>query len=201
MLEETPAAHVQTLGLRAVGPEDEAFLLRVYASTRMDEMAMVPWTEEQRAVFVKMQFDAQLHHYQNHFPTATHEIIELAGQSAGRLYVLRTDEFIRILDITLLPEFRAAGAGTRLIHELMSEAAATRRPLRINVESFNPSLRLFERLGFRKAEENGIHFLMEWNSSSNDDRDNSSNHDSSSDHDSSGGPDNSDGGHSSDGAR
>jgi hypothetical protein len=30
------------------------------------------------------------------------------------------------------------------------------------VESFNPSLRLFERLGFVAADEQGAHLLMQW---------------------------------------
>jgi hypothetical protein len=49
----------------------------------------------------------------------------------------------------------------------MNEATSS-RPLRIYVESFNPSLRLFERLGFTAMEQEGIHLLMEWvpNSSS-----------------------------------
>lgn len=166
MHKETPVAQLKPLSLRPVRPEDAAFLVKVYSSTRMDEMALVPWTEEQRASFLKMQADAQLQHYQTNFPTATHDVIELGGQPVGRLYVLRTGEFIRILDITILPDFRNTGAGTQLIEKLMSEAAARHLPLRINVESFNPSLRLFERLGFQKAEENGIHFLMEWNAGS-----------------------------------
>lgn len=147
--------------LRPVAPGDEAFLLSVYSSTRADEMALVPWDEAQRAAFLKMQFNAQQQHYQSHFPEARYEIIERAEQAVGRLYVLRTDEFMRILDLTVLPEHRNAGIGTQLITELIGEAVAVRKPLRIYVESFNPSLRLFERLGFQKAGEQGMHFLME----------------------------------------
>jgi ribosomal protein S18 acetylase RimI-like enzyme len=165
MLEEALTDKNQPVRLRAATPEDEGFLLRVYASTRAEELARVPWNEEQRAAFVKMQFDAQQHHYQSNFPSASHQVIECAGQPVGRLYVLRTDEFTRILDITILPEFRSTGIGTPLIEDLMAEAASIRKPLRIYVESFNPSLRLFERLGFQQTEENGIHLLMEWNSS------------------------------------
>ncbi|MDX6696148.1 MAG: hypothetical protein QOF02_3751 [Blastocatellia bacterium] len=164
MPEEARMDKDKKVRLRPVVPQDESFLVRVYASTRAEEMARVPWNEEQRAAFVKMQFDAQLHHYQSNFPDALHDVIQLAGQPVGRLYVLRTDEFIRILDITILPEYRNAGLGSPLIRNLMQEAARTRRPLRIYVESFNPSLRLFERLGFRKTEEQGMHLLMEWNS-------------------------------------
>lgn len=167
MPEETSTEQSAPVRLRPVVPGDESFLLRVYASTRMDEMALVPWDDAQREAFLKAQFDAQQHHYSSHFPEARHEIIEGAEpqpqRAVGRLYVLRTDAFIRILDLTVLPEFRNAGIGTHLLKELMKEAAAASLPLRIYVESFNPSLRLFERLGFQKAGEQGMHFLMEWN--------------------------------------
>ncbi len=163
MSAETSTDNNQPVTLRPVAAHDESFLLRVYASTRAEEMARVPWSDEQRAAFLKMQFDAQLQHYQNNFPTASHHIIEHEGQAIGRLYVLRTDEFIRILDLTLLPEFRGAGHGTPLVKDLMREAAASGKPLRIYVESFNPSLHLFKRLGFQQVQEQGIHLLMEWN--------------------------------------
>jgi hypothetical protein len=31
---------------------------------------------------------------------------------------------------------------------------------------FNPALRLYERLGFKKTDDTGIHFLMEWSQES-----------------------------------
>lgn len=161
MPEESSLDNAPTVRLRPVVPGDEAFLLSVYASTRADEMALVPWNEAQRAAFLKSQFDAQQHHYRSHFPNASYDIIERAERAVGRLYVLRTDEFIRILDLTVLPECRNAGTGTQLITDLMGEASAAGVPLRIYVESFNPSLRLFERLGFQKVDEQGMHLLME----------------------------------------
>ncbi|HEX7999888.1 MAG TPA: GNAT family N-acetyltransferase [Pyrinomonadaceae bacterium] len=160
---ETSSEHNAPLTLRPVAAEDEEFLVRVYASTRAEELALVPWNDQQREAFVRMQFNAQRQHYQSNFPTASHHIIERDGQALGRLYVLRTDDFIRIMDITLLPEFRNNGSGTTLIKDLMNEAAASRRPLRIYVENFNPSLRLFNRLGFKNVDEQGMHLLMEWN--------------------------------------
>jgi hypothetical protein len=44
----------------------------------------------------------------------------------------------------------------------MEEARQGGKAVSINVENFNPSLRLFERLGFQRAEENGFHLLMRW---------------------------------------
>lgn len=163
MLKESSSNDATSISLRTVVPEDEPFLLRVYSSTRADEMALVPWNDAQREAFVRMQFNAQQHHYQSHFPGALHQIIEQSGQPVGRLYVLRADDAIRILDITVLPEFRNAGIGTRLLKDLINEASVAGKPLQIHVENYNPSLRLFARLGFRQVEESGFHLLMQWN--------------------------------------
>ena len=45
--------------LRLARPEDRDFLFSVYASTRADEMAMVPWGDAQKAGFLAQQFGAQ----------------------------------------------------------------------------------------------------------------------------------------------
>jgi ribosomal protein S18 acetylase RimI-like enzyme len=161
-MNEGSAEKIAAVTLRPVTLDDEAFLLKVYASIRADELAQVPWTEAQREAFIKMQFDAQQAHYREHNPQATHDIILLDAQSIGRLYVARREAEIRILDITILPQHRNRGIGTPLIKELMKEAAAAGKPLTIYVESFNPSLRLFERLGFKKTEDDGVNRLMEW---------------------------------------
>jgi ribosomal protein S18 acetylase RimI-like enzyme len=147
--------------LRPVVAEDEPLLLELYASTRAEEMAMVSWTREQQEAFVRMQFDAQQAHYKKIQPDANHDIIMSNGRPVGRLYVARTKKHIEIMDITVLPQGRNAGIGSSLIRALMEEAESS-RPLRIYVENFNPSLRLFERLGFKAVEEDGFMLLMEW---------------------------------------
>ena len=162
MQEEDTAAQTMPVTLRPVEPGDEAFLLQIYASVRAAELAQVPWSDAQRAAFISLQFEAQQLHYRTHNPTATHDIILLDRQPIGRLYVARRNSEIRILDITILPEHRNQGLGTPLIENLMKEAAGAGKPLTIYVESFNPSLRLFERLGFVKIEEDGVNLLMEW---------------------------------------
>lgn len=150
-----------TITLRPVGPDDHEFLLSVYASTRADEMALVPWTDEQCEAFVRWQFSAQQEHYAEHYPTANHDVIMFAGRPVGRLYVARLDHEIRIVDITLLPAERNAGIGTYLLKQLLDEADQTNRITRIYVEEFNPSLSLFKRLGFSPSEQNGVHLLLQ----------------------------------------
>jgi N-acetylglutamate synthase-like GNAT family acetyltransferase len=133
-----------------------------YGSTRELELAVVPWAAEQKMAFIKMQFNAQKMDYQARFPNAEHSVIEIDGQPAGRIYMARLADSLRILDITILPEKRNIGIGTQIIKDLMTEAKASGKAVRIYVENFNPSLHLFERLGFAPVEELGVHLLMEW---------------------------------------
>lgn len=148
--------------LEPVRPDNEEFIYAVYASTRAEEMAIVPWNDEQREMFLRSQFAAQQKHYQGYYPEAAHQIILLDEQPVGRLYVDRQEQEIRILDITVLPEQRGGGIGSLLIKQLMDEAAAANRGLTIYVESFNRSRSLFERLGFVPIEEEGFQLLLEW---------------------------------------
>jgi ribosomal protein S18 acetylase RimI-like enzyme len=148
--------------LRAATPEDEQFLHAVYAGTRAEELARVPWSEEQKRAFTNMQFAAQDADYRQHYPTAQYSIIEVQGVPAGRLYVDRCQKEIRIIDIALLPEHRRGGIGTKLLRELQDEARAAGKTLTIHVEKFNPALNLYRRLGFQQIEDKGVYLFLEW---------------------------------------
>ncbi|HBB87037.1 MAG TPA: GNAT family N-acetyltransferase [Blastocatellia bacterium] len=148
--------------LRDTVAEDESFLFELYASTRAEEMALVPWNDEQRKAFLTMQFSAQDSYYRERFSDAGFSVILRDDLPVGRFYVLRDKDEIRILDITILPASRSNGIGTALLSELLTEAMESRKPVRIHVETFNPSVRLFERLGFKSIAEEGFNFLMEW---------------------------------------
>ena len=55
-----------TPALRHVQPGDEPFLFHAYASTRLEELAMLGWGADEQAAFLTQQFNAQQQHY--HFP-------------------------------------------------------------------------------------------------------------------------------------
>jgi ribosomal protein S18 acetylase RimI-like enzyme len=151
------------LALRPVTPEDRPFLERVYASTRAEELAAVPWTPLQKAAFLRFQFDAQDQHYRLHYANARFDVILAAGEAVGRLYVDRADTEIRLIDIALLPEHRGSGIGGALLAELIAEARREHKPLTIHVEHTNPAQRLYRRLGFRHTgTDTGVYQLMEW---------------------------------------
>ncbi|MDQ3805151.1 MAG: GNAT family N-acetyltransferase [Acidobacteriota bacterium] len=152
------------LALRPVAPADEEFLLGVYLSTRADELAQVAWAEGQREAFVRWQFDLQRREYEARFPDAEYSVILVDGRPAGRIWVGRDPEQIRLLDIALLPEFQNRGAGTLLLGRLMDEAARTGKALRHMVFVLNNDAhRFYERLGFAVIEEfDGAYKHMEW---------------------------------------
>jgi ribosomal protein S18 acetylase RimI-like enzyme len=147
------------ISLRPVD-DDREFLLRTYASSREIELSMIPWEDEQKRLFVEHQLDAQTSYYREKHPQATHDIILFKGDAAGRLYIDRTESEIAILDINVLPEFRRNGIATGIVSDLKAESAG--RSVRVYVEIFNPSQKLFAELGFTVESQTETHILFRW---------------------------------------
>lgn len=166
-----PAATVRTsapadLSLRPITEADLEFLAEVYASTRREELALVPWSQEEKEQFLRSQFELQHQHYQQHYPTGEFLVIEKEVEGRreriGRLYVDRWEDQIRIVEVALLPPYRGSGLGARLIGGILAEAKAQGLPVTIHVEGQNPARRLYQRLGFEPVQHNGIYQLMRW---------------------------------------
>src|SRR5262249_16090105 len=125
------------------------------------ELALVDWDDAQKTAFLRMQFFAQHKYYQEHFADAAFDIILLDGQPIGRLYVARREDHIHVIDISLLLEYRGVGIGTASLAHLISEASATEKRVRTNVERFNRAWSLYERLGFAPVADHGVYVLLE----------------------------------------
>lgn len=139
-----------------ISESDEDFLLSLYASVRAAEMSLVPWTDEQKLAFVKSQFQAQAEHYRATYPDGHFLLIKCDDQRVGRVYHCEREGEHRIIDITIAPEFRKKGIGTRFIRKIISEAA---KPVTIYLEVNNESAGLFERLGFTMIRDEGFYRL------------------------------------------
>lgn len=151
----------QQLTLRPSTENDLDFLKEVYASTRLDELNITGWTQEQLDDFLTMQFNAQHRFYKEQFAEADFDIVQCNGSDVGRLYLDDRDEEIRIVDIALLPQFRGLGLGTRLLDQVMTRANSERKFVRIHVEKNNPALTLYQRLDFTDVADKGVYLLME----------------------------------------
>ncbi len=157
--------------LRQVKPDDGPFLYELYADTRRDELESWGWDAEQRKQFIDLQFNAQRQSYQLQYPQAVHQIIieqnstgKEEAKPLGRLLTQRTDQEIRLIDISLLSQHRNEGIGSKLIKDLLREAKDLDVPLRLSVSTMNPARHLYERLGFVVTVDHGIHLEMESNS-------------------------------------
>jgi ribosomal protein S18 acetylase RimI-like enzyme len=151
------------VSLRPVTPEDEDILLKIYASTREEEMQQASdWTAQQKEMFLRWQLQMQRQDYEKRFPKADYRIILFDAEPVGRLWVARTPEQIRLLDIAILPEFQNRRIGSYLLLNLIKESEETGIPLRHMIFKLNTEARRFyERLGFRLIEDDRMYLLME----------------------------------------
>lgn len=151
----------EQITFRPITPHDEPFLCRLYASTRDNELAPVPWSQAEKDAFLTMQFNAQHTYYQEQFKQASFDLILLDGKPIGRLYLDRRQDEFRIIDIALLTEYRRQGIGSYLLQKVLDDANTAVLPVRIHVEHNNPALKLYHRLGFHQIGDEGVYLLME----------------------------------------
>jgi ribosomal protein S18 acetylase RimI-like enzyme len=149
------------LSLRPAADADYQFFEGVYASTRAEELAPLPWSDEDKRAFLAQQFAAQSAHYAEHHADASFDVVLVDGEPAGRLIVARREDVLKVIDIALLPEHRGRGLGTRLLRPLLDEASERGVKVEVYVEQFNRARRLYERLGFNTVEEAGVYLRME----------------------------------------
>ncbi len=133
--------------LRPADASDEVFLFHLYASTREDIASALP-PGLQRELLLRMQWMAQRSDYAARYGQGRHQLVLVAGEPAGRLWVARGERELRLVDVALLPRFRGSGLGTALVRALQAEASEAGLPLRLSVARDNPARRLYARLGF-----------------------------------------------------
>ena len=147
--------------LRTVEEKDDLFIETVYRSTREEELNFTNWDELQKLAFIRMQSMAQLAEYKTKFPGASFQVIIYNKQDAGRFYTWENDHEIRLIDITLLPQFRAKGIGNFLLGELIKKSDKVQKKISLHVDPVNPALKLYLRSGFIHIKNNGRHYYME----------------------------------------
>jgi GNAT superfamily N-acetyltransferase len=155
-------AESKIISVRPEQAQDEAFLFELYASTRQEELDAAGFPPEMRPGFLTMQFRARQQGYQGTYSRAEFQIILVNSVNAGQIIIDRTPAELLVVDLALLPQFRNAGIGTSLLRKLFGEAAATKKPVRLQVFKGNRAARLYHRLGFVKTGGTELHDAMEW---------------------------------------
>lgn len=150
--------------LRPLTDDDHAFMAVLYALNRQAEVANFPFNEQQKALFLKSQFEAQSRHYFDHYPRERFALIEQQGAPIGRLLVAELPGQLRLVDIALLPSHQRLGIGGALIRQLQAEATAKGVPIQIHVDPASPARALYERLGFMADTGDDLYLAMTWKS-------------------------------------
>mgnify|MGYP006167761873 FL=1 len=161
---DTPAAlTAQGLLLRHACDADLPRLRDVYADTRKDEMARVPWPDLVKRSFLDSQFALQHLHSHQHYAGTDFLVVEHGGAVQGRYYLLRRADADLIVDISLMTPFRGRGIGRALIEASQREARAGGRGMTLHVLHANlPAMRLYQRLGFALNGGTDTHHRMDW---------------------------------------
>lgn len=152
---------VMTISLRPFRPDDQEFLFKLYASTRLHEIAGFGWPAAQQEMFMRMQFNAQYRAYEAAYGQAEHQIVEQDGKPVGRTMVLWEKDFVLLVDIALLAELCGQGIGGDLLRDVIQKCSRAKVPLRLQVLKTNPALKLYERLGFTRTGEDQMYIQME----------------------------------------
>ncbi|UGQ44988.1 GNAT family N-acetyltransferase [Massilia endophytica] len=152
----------RTIEMRAAEPADQAFMEQLYALTRGDVSHMEGCDASTGALLLSLLYRARQSHFEKLYPYADLAIITEHELPIGRLYVNYSQDEIRIIDMSLLPECRNRGIGLGLLRSLQAQGVRMRVPLHVDVLLGSPAQRLLQRCGFVSQGSNGVYNAMSW---------------------------------------
>jgi ribosomal protein S18 acetylase RimI-like enzyme len=103
---------------------------------------------------------AQTASFRRQWAPAEVRIIMRDGASIGWLQTKALADALFLKQLFVEGASQRQGIGTEVMHRLITEGAATGRPMTLGVVKTNPARRLYERLGFRVTNEDERKFYM-----------------------------------------
>jgi GNAT superfamily N-acetyltransferase len=150
------------LYVRPALPQDDRFQYDLAYGVMHDQLHAHLWDPNIRHPLLDLQVRSKHSSYAVVHPHADYAIIMLDDQPVGRMIIDRSGEFYHLVDISIVPQQRSAGIGTRLVLALCMEAEMLHKSVRLYVSITNPrALALYKRLGFRVIEDQQTDILME----------------------------------------
>jgi ribosomal protein S18 acetylase RimI-like enzyme len=148
--------------LKPARPDDNDFLYEVFCTTWQDEVAALPNQNLARHV-LRIQHTAQERRFDNRYPGHRRFVVSHGDERVGRFYLFASGSTLNIVDLTLLPQFRRRGIGTRLVLDLMREAALDGHRVSMQVARRNGvSLDVYASLGFDLVSSDDLDHYFEW---------------------------------------
>jgi len=133
-------------------PQDERFLLELFAAHHGIMLRKADLPAEMIAQLLRSQFRSQTATYRKLYPQAIYSIIEFEGEQIGRFIEQDETDVVCFVDFLLWPQHQAKGIGPAITWALMQEWAARGRGTRVEVMVSNePCLKMCRRLGFSEG--------------------------------------------------
>jgi ribosomal protein S18 acetylase RimI-like enzyme len=149
-----------TVSTRPATDQDDAFLFALFKAVRSPEFAHALLPLAQLDLLLSIQYAGQKQTYGARYPDGN-AVILLEGAPVGRIWLFRGTSEHRLVDISLMPEFRNRGFGVALVMEAIAAARAGGVPLRCSVAATNPgSLRFHQRLGFQIVGQDDLNYNL-----------------------------------------
>jgi N-acetylglutamate synthase-like GNAT family acetyltransferase len=109
------------------------------------------WNEEEQR---------KLHQWR--FAEQDFRVIQVYGKDVGIMAMSHQPDCIKLFQMFILPGYQDEGIGEAFMKLLIKNAADAQLPIRLQVLKVNPRAFVFyQRLGFKKTDENANHILME----------------------------------------
>jgi len=153
----------QLMHLRQAEPSDVEFLADVVISVTRDQGRLPGDFDE---VDFRTGFESwTAEHLAGTVEGNRTSVIEVDGERAGRLRVVRTGAVVELAGIQLLPPFQSRGIGSEILVLLKAEAASSGASLELSVEIDNPRAQaLYERHGLVVTGTTGGERRLRWTS-------------------------------------
>ncbi|MGJ8695239.1 MAG: GNAT family N-acetyltransferase [Verrucomicrobiaceae bacterium] len=150
------------VSLRPQTDGDISFIEDLVIAVREREPGFCELAAEERTRILREQSKLQLADYGRKFPQGHFLIIEASGRAIGRFYVNHASDHIRVVELSVLPDYQGHGIGQQLMKSVLAEGTRTGVPVRLSVALGNPAFTFYETLGFRETGRGESHLRMEW---------------------------------------
>ncbi|WP_062053580.1 GNAT family N-acetyltransferase [Aquimarina longa] len=88
-------------------------------------------------------------------------VLSLSAQRVGMLKHIEKVHYIEIIQLQILPEYQGQGIGKSVLKDIITEAKALGKSLKLKVLKENPARYLYERSGFSIIGEDQYEFDMQ----------------------------------------
>ena len=119
-------------------------------------------TMNEHLINSEMNIDEENHIKRIRYQLDNAKIILLNNNKIGLLKISEYEASIEIIQIQIEPEYQNCGIGEKIIRLQIQNAIKKKKSLVLNVLKVNKAKELYDRLGFRKIEENDSSYMMQY---------------------------------------